>query len=208
MSRTRGRAQIRAFARECTPARTGRIRSGQGRWRKKKRPRTGRRESGSAAGAKSRGYFLCRARLSSFRCLCFRIFLRRFLITLPTGCLRAPRVQRRSARKEGRKERIAPPPGAVPTGRWDWSGGRSAGRFRSSPPACQAIAAVRGPSGGRPPQYPSRRSTKRLRTLPSIRLTRCRRGRKGTIGSRRSPRSVIVSRIAWWPGSIIWPRRR
>jgi hypothetical protein len=28
---------------------------------------------------------LCRCRFSSFRCLCFRIFLRRFLITLPTN---------------------------------------------------------------------------------------------------------------------------
>ena len=37
-----------------------------------------------------RSYFLWRARLSSFRCLCFRIFLRRFLITLPTGSLRTP----------------------------------------------------------------------------------------------------------------------
>ena len=36
-------------------------------------------------------YFLCRARFKSFRCLCFRIFLRRFLITLPTGNLPAPR---------------------------------------------------------------------------------------------------------------------
>lgn len=34
-----------------------------------------------------RAYFLCRCRLSSFRCLCFRIFLRRFLITLPKGLL-------------------------------------------------------------------------------------------------------------------------
>ncbi len=41
-------------------------------------------------------YFLCRCRFRSFRCLCFRIFLRRFLITLPTGCLRAPRDSRRS----------------------------------------------------------------------------------------------------------------
>lgn len=31
-------------------------------------------------------YFLCRCRLKSFRCLCLRIFLRRFLITLPTFC--------------------------------------------------------------------------------------------------------------------------
>lgn len=29
-------------------------------------------------------YFLCRCRLRSFRCLCLRIFLRRFLMTLPT----------------------------------------------------------------------------------------------------------------------------
>jgi hypothetical protein len=49
---------------------------------------------------KRRGYFLCRARFNSFRCLCFRIFLRRFLITLPTGYLRAPRLQRRSVRME------------------------------------------------------------------------------------------------------------
>ena len=28
---------------------------------------------------------LCRCRFSSFRCLCLRIFLRRFLITLPNG---------------------------------------------------------------------------------------------------------------------------
>lgn len=41
-------------------------------------------------------YFLCRCRLRSLRCLCFRIFLRRFLITLPTGSLRAPRDSRRS----------------------------------------------------------------------------------------------------------------
>lgn len=32
-------------------------------------------------------YFLCRCRLSSLRCLCLRIFLRRFLITLPNGFL-------------------------------------------------------------------------------------------------------------------------
>lgn len=55
-------------------------------------------------------YFLCRARFSSFRCLCFRIFLRRFLITLPTGCLRAPRLQRQSVREDspGRLERGRP----------------------------------------------------------------------------------------------------
>ena len=29
-------------------------------------------------------YFLCRCRFNSLRCLCLRIFLRRFLITLPT----------------------------------------------------------------------------------------------------------------------------
>ncbi len=30
-------------------------------------------------------YFLCRCRFNSLRCLCLRIFLRRFLITLPNG---------------------------------------------------------------------------------------------------------------------------
>ena len=37
-----------------------------------------------AIDTKGKDYFLCRCRLRSFRCLCLRIFLRRFLITLPT----------------------------------------------------------------------------------------------------------------------------
>jgi hypothetical protein len=57
-------------------------------------------------------------------------------------------------------------------------------------------------------QNPSRRSTKRLRTLPSIRFTTCRRGRNGRIGRRRIPRWAIASRIAACPGSIICPRLR
>ena len=36
-------------------------------------------------------YFLCRCRFKSFRCLCFRIFLRRFLMTLPKVTLLAAR---------------------------------------------------------------------------------------------------------------------
>lgn len=88
---------------------------------------------------------------------------------------------------------LAPGLGGSTTGPWGVSGGR----FRSSARPCQAG-----------PQYPSMRSTNRLRTLPSIRLTRWRRGRKGTIGSRRIPSSAMASRIAAWPGSIICPRRR
>ena len=39
-----------------------------------------------AEGQRKRNYFLWRCRLSSLRCLCLRIFFRRFLITLPNGC--------------------------------------------------------------------------------------------------------------------------
>ena len=39
-------------------------------------------------------YFLWRCRLKSFRCLCLRIFLRRFLITLPNGILPLWRLPR------------------------------------------------------------------------------------------------------------------
>ncbi len=34
-----------------------------------------------------RAYFLWRCRFNNLRCLCLRIFLRRFLITLPNGLL-------------------------------------------------------------------------------------------------------------------------
>lgn len=80
-----------------------------------------------------------------------------------------------------RKRRIVPSSRVRMTGRVSRGGARGAGRFRSSPPPCQAIrtrwhsrATVRttgSPRAARP-QIPSSRSTKRLRTLPSIRLTR------------------------------------
>lgn len=81
-------------------ARSGRRDAGPWGGVEKKTLADGRRGSRTAASVKRRGYFLCRARFNSFRCLCFRIFLRRFLITLPTGYLRAPRLQRRSVRME------------------------------------------------------------------------------------------------------------
>lgn len=39
----------------------------------------------ASRGPRARSYFLCRCRFKSFRCLCLRIFLRRFLMTLPTA---------------------------------------------------------------------------------------------------------------------------
>jgi hypothetical protein len=42
---------------------------------------------GENAAIGNRAYFLWRCRFSNLRCLCFRIFLRRFLITLPNGFL-------------------------------------------------------------------------------------------------------------------------
>jgi hypothetical protein len=48
---------------------------------------------------KGRAYFLWRCRLNSLRCLCLRIFLRRFLITLPNGFLPAPWSAARFASK-------------------------------------------------------------------------------------------------------------
>ncbi len=73
-------------------ARRSGIASNDGRERKALlealRPRRFANRSGTRRGG---NYFLCRARFKSFRCLCFRIFLRRFLITLPTGSLPAPR---------------------------------------------------------------------------------------------------------------------
>lgn len=82
------------------------------------------------------------------------------------------------------------------------AGVRGAGTFRGLRTPCQANPGARPrPRGGRIPsglcdQAPSKRSTKRLRTLPSIRLTTWRRGRKGRIGRRRMPRSAIASRIS------------
>ena len=57
----------------------------------------GRQGSGSDAYQRhAPDYFLCRCRFKSFRCLCLRIFLRRFLITLPTSCspCSAPNAER------------------------------------------------------------------------------------------------------------------
>ncbi len=45
-----------------------------------------------------RAYFLWRCRFNSLRCLCLRIFLRRFLMTLPTGLL--PLLRTGSSRSE------------------------------------------------------------------------------------------------------------
>ena len=50
------------------------------------------REAQPRARGARRDYFLWRCRFSSLRCLCLRIFLRRFLMTLPTGYLLAPDV--------------------------------------------------------------------------------------------------------------------
>ena len=46
-------------------------------------------------------YFLWRCRFSNLRCLCLRIFLRRFLITLPNGFLPCL-VQSRPFRERGK----------------------------------------------------------------------------------------------------------
>ena len=43
---------------------------------------------GETAAIMKRAYFLWRCRFNNLRCLCLRIFLRRFLITLPNGFLR------------------------------------------------------------------------------------------------------------------------
>jgi len=75
--------------------------------------------------------------------------------------------------------------------------------FRESPRCCQA--AGRGTSSWRPEWSQARENAprNRLRAVPSARFTGCRRGRKGTIGSRRWPRESMARRIASWPGSII-----
>ena len=71
-----------------------------------------------------RVYFLCRCRFRSLRCLCLRIFLRRFLITLPKGF--SPRSRCTSTTHSG---------GA-------WSGPRC----RDSHPECQADWLCIGPA--------------------------------------------------------------
>jgi hypothetical protein len=56
-----------------------------------------RRRAGGCRGGSY--YFLCRCRFRSLRCLCFRIFLRRFLITLPLGVPRLGGSERPTAAK-------------------------------------------------------------------------------------------------------------
>ena len=51
----------------------------------------GLKQGSNTAAEAVRTYFLCRCRFKSFRCLCFRIFLRRFLMTLPKVTLLAAR---------------------------------------------------------------------------------------------------------------------
>lgn len=54
---------------------------------RRRRPRCDGAEEHALARSDAELYFLCRCRFRSLRCLCFRIFFRRFLITLPNGLL-------------------------------------------------------------------------------------------------------------------------
>lgn len=161
-------------------------RSSSERRRKRERKRERKRKG---------AYFLCRCRLSSLRCLCLRIFLRRFLITLPNGSSPHPELH------------TADESPAV------WSGPRC----RESPCWCQGERArcvwrahrpMRIPSGSYAASRPKRFDLIKLRAPPSARLIGCLRGRKGSIGTPRRPRLAISSWIRVWPGSIIRPRRR
>jgi hypothetical protein len=123
-------------------------------------------------------YFLCRCRFRSLRCLCLRIFLRRFLMTLPNGL--SPRS--RSTRHQ--VNRVLP-----------WSAGLGVetrfgsvkrGFARDQPhttarPLGRLYAAAR----------PNRPSRIMLRAPPSARLIAWRRGRKRRIGVRRRPSPLI-----------------
>lgn len=97
-----------------------------------------------------RSYFLWRARFRSFRCLCFRIFLRRFLITLPTGSLRTRghRAGQGTAAKS-----LTRPPGE----RTSREAGFERGRFRESRWRCQARTCSVPRDAVRPARWTNRR---------------------------------------------------
>jgi len=84
----------------------------------------------------------------------------------------------------------------------------------SEPPRCgrrvRCEAGFR--SSATPPGHAPQRSRapvcERPRNIPIQRLITCRRGRKPNRGRRLTPRSMRSSRICWFAGSIIKPRRR
>jgi len=77
-------------------------------------------------------------------------------------------------------------------------------------PSAMFAAAFR--SSAAPPVYAPQRSCAsacgRPRNIPIHRLITCRRGRNPSGGRRLTPSSMRSSRICWFSGSIIKPRRR
>lgn len=166
-------AWVRARRQERRPRHPSRIARGRGR-RCRRRPLTPSAK-GSASSGFGRCYFLWRARLRSFRCLCFRIFLRRFLITLPTGCLRTPGRSRRMVNGRDVAHRGPMRPDGLASRE---AGFRARGGLGSRAARVKASArpGATPPSASTPRrraghQKPKIRSKNRLRALPSIRFT-------------------------------------
>ena len=125
---------------------------------------------------------LCRFLARCFRYLCLRIFLRRFLMTLP---IRSPSLMLPRAR--------------ILVGATGSRGRRCGAGCYTAPGRCQAPCAGTAALIGAPT---------RAWIRPSRRLTMCPRGRKGRAGFRRSPSSASLRRRRSFSGSTIRPRRR